>query len=80
MPRGVRQFDKVRVRALLRAAHEYDAWWVNRRPPRFGDFGTVVELLNGEDGARRFVVECVGADGSTVWLSEFCAEELLLQS
>lgn len=80
MPRGVRQFDKVRVRALLRAAHEYDAWWVNRRPPRFGDLGTVVELLNGEDGARRFVVECVGADGSTVWLSEFCAEELLLQS
>lgn len=80
MPRGVRQFDRVRVRALLRAAHEYDAWWVNRRAPRFGDLGTVVELLRGEDGAARFVVECVGSDGSTVWLAEFCAEELLVQS
>ncbi len=80
MPRGVMRFDRVRVRAVLRAAHLYDGWWANKRPPRFGDVGTVVEVLRGDDAREVYVVECIAPDGSTIWLSEMLEEELILQN
>ena len=46
---------------------------MNRRSPRAGDIGTVVDTLRALGMADRFVVECLSpqGDGSTEWRCEF---------
>lgn len=77
--RPLQALAPVRVRQLLRPPGEYDGWEVNERPPRAGDVGTVVDVLTAPGIAEeRYVVECSGPDGITVWPSEFSSEELEL--
>lgn len=73
---GLEQYQLVRVTSLHQANAEYDGWRVNRRPPEIGDIGTLVDILHADGLPDRFVVECCEADGTTVWLSDFNADEL----
>jgi hypothetical protein len=66
----------VRIRRLLRTPESYDGWCVNRRPPRVGDVGTVVDILRAPELPDRYVVEASGPDGITIWLGDLEAEEL----
>lgn len=73
---GLREYGLVRVRALEDAPDRYDGWRVNRRPPAVGDVGTLLDRLSAPGHPDRFVVECSGGDGTTVWLADFRAEAL----
>ena len=42
------------------------------REPRIGDIGTIVH----EYDRKAFIVECVDADGLTVWLADFTSDEI----
>lgn len=73
------QYALVRVRRLLRPPEEYDGWKVNRRPPRVGDVGTIVDVLSSPDVEERsYVVEFSGSGGGDEWLGDFRLDELEL--
>lgn len=67
-------YTNVRVRALLQSESDYNGWNVNVRHPQIGDIGTIIYVLS----QNRFVVENSSSDGITIWLGEFCEEELEL--
>ena len=69
-------FEELRVRELRRAPEEYDGWMLNQRPPAIGDVGTLIEVLSALGMPNRYLLEMCRADGVTVWLGEFIAEEL----
>ncbi len=70
------QYQLVRVKQLLQPPSEYDGWRVNKRHPRIGDVGTLVDILRADGLPDRFVVECCKTDGTTVWLADFHRDEL----
>lgn len=72
------QYDVVRIVRLLRPLQDYDDWKVNKRNPKIGDVGTVVEILQTSNQPLRFVIEAVDTIGQTVWLSDFLSDELEL--
>jgi hypothetical protein len=72
----LRQYDMVRIRRLLRSPDSYDGWRINRRPPRIGDVGAIVEISQAPGLPDHYVVENSGPDGITIWLGEFDGEEL----
>ena len=72
---AMKRYDVVRVKSLS-ADLERDGWRVNARAPSVGDIGTVVEILEAGGQTPHFVVESIAADGSTLWLADFVAEEL----
>jgi hypothetical protein len=65
----LRQYELVRLLKLRSAPEQYDGWKVNRRSPKLGDVGTLVEILHAPGFADRYIVECVSAtgDGTTDW-------------
>jgi hypothetical protein len=69
-------FEEVRVRELRRPPEAYDGWMLNQRPPAVGDVGTLIDVLSAPGAPSRYLVEMSGADGVTIWLGEFDAEEL----
>ncbi len=73
---GLRHYGLVRVRRLLNAPETYDGWRVNQRPPRAGDVGTLLDVLTAPGHPDRYVVECSGEDGVSIWLADFLAEEI----
>ena len=73
---GLKQYELVRVRQLLKPAVEYDGWRVNQRPPQVGDVGTLLDILHAPGLPDRYVVESSGTNGITAWLGDFAAEEL----
>ena len=73
-----RQYDVVKVIALLQAPDGYDGWRLNQRAPAIGDVGTIVEILTHKDLGTRYVVECSGADGITIWLGDCLGGEIAL--
>lgn len=73
---GLRQYGLVRVRRQLNAPETYDGWRVNQRPPRAGDVGTLLDVLTAAGHPDRYVVECSGEDGVSVWLADFLADEI----
>lgn len=73
---GLKQYQIVRIRALRNPPERYDGWGVNQRPPRIGDVGTIVDIVDANAVPTGYVVECSGPDGRTIWLSDFIAEEL----
>ena len=75
---SLKQYDLVRVRQLLQPPEVYDGWRVNKRPPQIGDVGTIVDVLQARGCPDDYIVESSGADGDTVWLGDFSAEELEL--
>lgn len=76
MVASLEQYGVVRIRQLLQPATEYDGWRVNQRLPQVGDVGTLLDILHAPGLPDRYVVESSGADGITVWLGDFAAEEL----
>ena len=69
-------FVCVRIRQLLGEEKTYDGWRVNQRPPRVGDYGTVVDVLHAKGLPDKYVVENCLSDGTSLWLADFFAEEL----
>ena len=72
----LQQYAVVRVRQLLHPPDHYDGWGLNKRPPQVGDTGTIVDILHAPDLPDCYVVESSGDGGVTVWLGDFCIEEL----
>lgn len=72
----LQQYGMVRVRKLLKPPNEYDGWRLNRRPPSLGDVGCIVEILQAPGLPDSYIVESSGADGVTIWLGDFCEDEL----
>ncbi len=72
----LKQYGLVRVRQLLHAPEHYDGWRLNQRPPRVGDKGCIVDILQAPGLPDCYVVECSGADGIDIWLADFNKEEL----
>jgi hypothetical protein len=71
-----RQYAVVRITNLLRDAAHYNGWGVNQRSPAVGDIGTIVDILHAPGCAESYVVESSGANGVSVWLGDFLADEL----
>ncbi len=47
------------------------------RSPRIGDTGTIVNIVSSSvANENACLVECVGEDGSTIWLAFFKADQL----
>ncbi len=72
----LKQYSMVRVRQLLHPPEHYDGWRLNQRPPRVGDMGTIVDILQAQGLPNKFVVECSGPEGVDIWLADFSSEEL----
>lgn len=72
----LRQYEVVRVVRLLRDAQHYDGWRFNKRPPRVGDTGTIVDILHLVGSPENYVVEASLPDGTTLWPGDFSADEL----
>lgn len=70
--------DVVRVVRLRAAERPYDGTEGVLRAPRLGDEGTVVQAAAKGDASATVMVECCDADGGTIWLAEFAADELEL--
>ena len=66
----------VRICQLLQEEQAYDGWRINEHSPMVGYYGTVVDVLRAAGLPDKYIVECCQADGSTLWLAEFFAEEL----
>jgi hypothetical protein len=74
--RELRQYERVRVRQLLKPPGEYDGWGFNQRLPEVGDVDYLVDILHTPGVPDSYVVEASGPDGVTVWLGDFAAAEL----
>ncbi len=72
----LKQYSMVRVRQLLHPPEHYDGWRLNQRPPRVGDMGTIVDILQAQGLPNKFVVECSDPEGVDIWLADFSSEEL----
>jgi hypothetical protein len=70
------QYQLARIIQLRYSLHTYDGWRVNRRSPAIGDMGTIVDILYAPGLPHKYVVESSDADGITIWLADFDAEEL----
>ena len=69
-------YATVCIRALLQSEDDYDGWGINVCPPRIGDTGAILEVLTTPGSLNKYVVENVNSDGTTIWLSDFFAEEI----
>ena len=72
----LQRYGLVRVIQLRYPLDAYDGWRINRRPPAVGDMGTIVEILHAPGLPSKYVVESSDADGITIWLDDFDAEEI----
>ena len=70
------RYQIVRIKRLLQPPSEYDGWRVNKRPPRIGDVGKLLDILHADGLPDRFVVESCETNGTTVWLADFHRTEL----
>jgi len=50
------------------------------RSPKVGDTGAIVHAYDSTDESAPFAVECVASDGMTIWLADFHADELELDT
>jgi hypothetical protein len=67
------EYDNVRIVKLLKNDRPYTGSKSVSRPPKIGDEGAIVHVL---EVGKAFIVENVAANGYTVWLADFVAEEL----
>lgn len=72
----LRQYERVRIRRLLKPAKTYDGWGVNQRPPRVGDVGFLIDILERPGVPASYVVECSGPDGVTIWMGDLTEDEI----
>ena len=71
------ELDVVRIARLLTQDRAFSGTEGVSRAPRIGDLATVVHVL--EPGCA-FIVESVDHDGYTIWVADFLAEELILET
>ena len=76
MSRRLQLYDVVRIIQLLDPDREFIGTRGVDRPPRVGDTGVIYEVLDPNDPAAPFGVECVGDEGYTAWCAEFLPQEL----
>jgi hypothetical protein len=69
-------YSRVRVSRLLTSHRAVSGSGAKTRQPEVGDTGTVVEYFGNIEGPT-YLVENVDAEGATVWLAEFSAQELV---
>lgn len=69
-----RELDSVRV--VRPTPHELGE--ISTRDPRVGEVGTIVDVISHPSQETLYTVECVAADGWTVWIGEFAASQLQL--
>jgi hypothetical protein len=67
------EYDIVKVVNLNDFNRPYSGSKNISRPPQVGNAGTIVHVLEAN---KAFIIEMVGANGSTVWLADFEADEL----
>jgi len=73
---ALREFDTVRVVELHEPSRSFDGTSGVARPPRVGDVGAVVHILDPDGPTAPVIVESVNDKGETVWLAEFSRDEL----
>lgn len=71
-----KEYELVRVRQLIQSVDALDGWGVNQRPPAVGDVGTLLDILTAPGVPRKYVVECSGKDGVSIWLADFFEDEI----
>ena len=71
-----KQCETVRVRQLIQSADDHDGWRINQRRPLPGDVGTLLDILTSPGLPNKYVVECSGQDGISIWLADFFEEEI----
>jgi hypothetical protein len=71
------ELDVVSVKALLQTDRQFSGSDGVRRAPRIGDMAAVVHVL---EPGRAFMVEAVDSEGYTLWVADFLAEELQLET
>lgn len=76
IPTLFKEYEVVRVRQLIQSADALDGWGVNQRPPALGDVGTLLDILTAPGVPRKYVVECSGKDGVSIWLADFFEDEI----
>ena len=72
----LKEYELVRVRQLIQSVDALDGWGVNQRPPALGDVGTLLDILTAPGVPRKYVVECSGKDGVSIWLADFFEDEI----
>ena len=70
------EYDIVEVVTLIRPFREFGGTDVVKRAPEVGDKGTIVFVYDDDN----YAVESVCDDGMTIWLAEFCSNELRIAS
>lgn len=71
-----KEYELVRVRQLIQSADDLDGWRLNQRSPAIGDVGTLLDILTAPGHPNKYVVECSGQDGISLWLADFFEEEI----
>jgi formylglycine-generating enzyme required for sulfatase activity len=71
---SLREYDIVRVKQLMDEERAHTGTPGIIRPPRLSDQGVIVMAYDESN----FAIECVAANGATVWLADFCADEIEL--
>jgi hypothetical protein len=71
-----KEYELVRVRQLIQPVEDLDGWRLNQRAPAPGDVGTLLDILTVPGLPNKYVVECSGNDGVSVWLADFFEEEI----
>jgi hypothetical protein len=72
---ALKELDSVRVVRLLQVERPYNGTAV-MRPPRVGDTGAIVHVYAANGEAACYIVECVDAEGYTLWLADFLPDEI----
>lgn len=79
MHRRIATSDRVRVVSLTGSGADHLVVATAERPPRVGDVGTVVDVVERLGGVgRHYTVASTHADRRPVWLAVFAAHELEL--
>ncbi len=73
-------YTRVRIKKLLHPDDPYNQWGINMRAPKVGETGFLIDVLYARDAPVHYVVENSDLDGTDIWLGEFEAEEIELES
>ena len=74
----LQELDSVRVVHVSTQPQDHLLWESSVRSPQVGDVGTVIEILPKRLHTPRYVIECVGANGRTLWMATFGQDDLEL--
>jgi hypothetical protein len=72
----LKEYSKVRIRKLTQNIDDYDGWNLNKRRPKIGEIGTLIDIIHADGLPDKYVVEKCDSEGIPIWLSDFYEEEL----